>query len=195
MKRKERLARKGITEDEEQTNRAKYYIRNIDHPNFMNIPREQAYTKLLEEFATGEPIFRPSSKGINYINASFKIDDSPLPIIIDQIITEDPAGKDSRHITSLSTKLLIDNEEFEDLDEVIARYISALIGNIEDLKRYKYYFTPADATKNVDDFLIQEAKAYLIDKKQANPKTIPYTLSLSRKFPGKCMRFEGLIGD
>ena len=125
-----------------------YYTRNIDHDNFMNIPIKEAYDKLLADYASGEPIFRPSSKGINHLNASFKIDDAPVPIIIDEVIAEDPKGKDPKMTAALSSKLFIDNEEFEDLDEIIARYISALLGNVEDLKRYKYYAMGVEKVSN-----------------------------------------------
>ena len=178
MKKKEKMSRHGIVDEETNTRQVKYYTRNIDHANFLNIPRDEAYKKLLEEYAEGEPIFRPSSKGPNYLNASFKIDQSPIPIIIDQVITEDPSKKDPKKPTTLSKKLLIDNEEFEDLDEIIARYISALIGNIEDLKRYKYYFVPEGQedvdSEKTDKNLIYQGQQLIIDKKKAAPRTIPY---------------------
>ena len=136
----ERLIRRGLTTEVDGRQAVKYHFLTIDHPSFENITREKAYSKLTEEYATGEPIFRPSSKGPNHLNASFKIDDTPLPIIMDQLIAQDPSMKDKKNPLGLSEKLMIDQEEFEDLDEIIARYISPLMGNVEDLKRHKYYW-------------------------------------------------------
>ena len=84
---------------------------------------------------------------------------------MDQLIAQDPSMKDKKNPLGLSEKLMIDQEEFEDLDEIIARYISPLMGNVEDLKRHKYYWVWVGL-----DFFILFKKI----KHNQPPRSLPY---------------------
>ena len=67
---------------------------------------------------------------------------------------------------------------YEDLDEILARFVQPMAANARDLVSNKYY-EEADG----GDRSIIESKLKI--KKESNPKLIPYILSPSKQFPGK----------
>ena len=110
-------------------------------------------------------------------------------VVMDVLISEDPKFKNRRITGSVSKKLFIGGtqgaqDEYEDFDEIIARYVQCVIANTEEVKKYKHYCEPADQTKNDDRHLIAEIQELCRRKKLQTPGTIPYSLTLSRKHPG-----------
>ena len=51
----------------------------------------------------------------------------------------DVLEKDKINAFSLGQSLMIGNEEFEDLDEIIARHINPMASHARDLLTFKYY--------------------------------------------------------
>ena len=137
----------------------------IAHDSFMNISYGDAILKL-QSMDQGECIIRPSSKGSDFISATWKVHDN----IYSQITIHE---KNKINNYTLGEKLLINGEEFEDLDEVIARYVGPMASNARDLIEHKY-FRDIGGSRKEAEFLCKEAK-------RADAKKIPYFLSCCRK--------------
>ena len=72
----------------------------------------------------------------------------------------------------------IQDQEFEDFDEILARHISPMAAFAREIMAYKYY--------KPDDYESPEiCEAYLMAEQARNPKKIHYLFCASRKFPGK----------
>ena len=81
---------------------------------------------------------------------------------------------------SLGKSLWIDNEEFEDLDEIIARHINPMAAHARDILGFKYY-------RDTDGGSRDKAKSLLAEEKLAHPGKIHYFLSSAKDLPGKFM--------
>uniref|UniRef100_A0A674C8N9 SPT6 homolog, histone chaperone and transcription elongation factor n=1 Tax=Salmo trutta TaxID=8032 RepID=A0A674C8N9_SALTR len=145
------------TEDVKQEEEAKkkqqrttYIKRVIAHPSFHNINFMQA-EKMMESMDQGDVIIRPSSKGENHLTVTWKVADG-----IYQHIDVREEGKENAF--SLGHTLWINTEEFEDLDEITARYVQPMAAFARDL---------------------------LGHNKKEKPTFIPYYVSACRELPGK----------
>jgi transcription elongation factor SPT6 len=152
--------------------RQQYTKRVIVHPSFHNISYADA-VKLLKNMDQGEVIVRPSSKGTDHLTVTWKVSDDVF-----QHIDVREVGKENSF--TLGTSLFIGNEEFEDLDEIIARHINPLASNARDLIGYKYYRKELGGLRD-------KAEEMLKDEKSKNPNKIHYFLSASKSYPGKFM--------
>jgi len=77
---------------------------------------------------------------------------------------------------SLGQSLWIGEEEFEDLDEIIARYVNPMASYARDLLNYKY-FKAFENRQAVDEYLAKE--------KERSANKIHYIIYPSKEFPGK----------
>lgn len=108
----EKMEMKKKKEEHKQT----YTKRIIAHPQFKNIGYSQA-VQLLRDMDIGEAIIRPSSKGNNHLTVTWKISRGcyqHVDVIEERKMNEFSIGK----------RLIIDGEDFEDLDEILARYVA-----------------------------------------------------------------------
>lgn len=151
--------------------RRPYCKRVIVHPSFENIDFKTCEKKLQDK-EQGYAIIRPSSAGQNYLTVSWKVTDT-----INQHINIREEGKDNAF--SLGHQLFIDNEAYEDLDEILARYIQPMASFAKELLNYKYCLTLPDGV-NEDKFL--EEKIYI---EKSISTCFPYRFCPSRKMPGK----------
>ncbi|XP_055550196.1 transcription elongation factor SPT6 [Wyeomyia smithii] len=151
-------------------NRQQYIKRVIVHPSFHNISYAEALKKL-DQLDQGEVIVRPSSKGSDHLTASWKVTNE-----IYQHIDIREEGKEN--IFSLGQSLWIGNEEFEDLDEIIARYINPMASYVRDLLNYKYY-------KDTNGGMKDKAEEIIKEEKKKNPNKIHYVISIAKNYPGK----------
>lgn len=157
-------------EDRKKSQDRRTYIKRvIVHPSFHNIGYQQAET-MLAEMEQGEAIFRPSSKGENHLTLTWKVAEGVTQHV--DIVEE---GKDNAF--SLGHQLFINREAYEDLDEIIARYVSSMASYARDIINYKYY---KDGIYDNKD----ELEGLLIEEKKKHPSKISYFLSASREFPG-----------
>lgn len=99
-------------------------------------------------------------------------------ILVISVLLSPNKGPLSLYIYYCPTNYIIFSQEYEDLDEILARYIQPLASNARELISYKYY-----SEANGGDRLIME-KA-LKDEKSKNPRRIPYLFSASKQFPGR----------
>ncbi|XP_015605093.1 transcription elongation factor SPT6 isoform X2 [Cephus cinctus] len=159
---------------EEEAKKAKqrqtYVKRVIVHPSFHNISFAEA-EKLMQHMKQGEAIVRPSSKGADHLTVTWKITDD-----IYQHIDVREEGKENAF--SLGQSLWIGNEEFEDLDEIIARHVNPMAAYASELLDFKYYKPNIDGLKD-------KAEEILKDQKKENPGGIPYIISAAKSYPGK----------
>ncbi|XP_057817210.1 transcription elongation factor SPT6-like isoform X2 [Cryptomeria japonica] len=145
--------------------------RMIVHPRFLNISEDETI-KFLSDKDAGESIIRPSLKGPTHLMLTLKIFDG---VYAHKDIVE--GGKDHRDFASflrLGKTLSIGEETFEDLDEVIDRYVDPLISNLKAILDYRKFRRGTKA--EVDDALRKE--------KYENPTRIPYYISVSHEHPG-----------
>lgn len=151
--------------------RQTYIKRVIVHPSFHNISFKEA-ERLMDQMDQGEVIVRPSSKGSDHLTVTWKVTDG-----VYQHIDVREEGKENAF--SLGQSLWINNEEFEDLDEIIARYVNPMAAHARDLLSFKYYRD----TEGLKD----KAEEIIKEEKKKNASKIHYVLGASKSYPGKFM--------
>ncbi|XP_073971663.1 transcription elongation factor Spt6 isoform X2 [Rhodnius prolixus] len=147
-----------------------YIKRVIVHPAFHNISFVEA-EKLMANMEPGEVIVRPSSKGADHLTVTWKVAEN-----ICQHIDVREEGKENAF--SLGQSLWIGSEEFEDLDEIIARHINPMASYVRDIFAFKYY-------KDTEGGLRDKAEEILKEEKKKNPSKIHYIVSVAKNYPGK----------
>ncbi|EDV44490.1 uncharacterized protein Dana_GF20387 [Drosophila ananassae] len=154
--------------------RKTYARRVIAHPSFFNKSYAEVVA-MLAEADQGEVALRPSSKSKDHLTATWKVADD-----IFQHIDVREEGKENEY--SLGRSLWIGTEEFEDLDEIIARHITPMALAARELIQYKYYKpNTCPVNGNERDFM----EGILRDEKTRDPKKIHYFFTASRSMPGK----------
>lgn len=153
-----------------QKERTQYMKRVIVHPAFQNTSYAEAL-KIMATKEQGDVLIRPSSKGSDHLTVTWKVTDD-----IYQHIDVREEGKENAY--SLGRSLWIGSEEFEDLDEIIARHINPMSGLARDLLGYKYYRDTMGGMKD-------KAEEMLKEEKRENPNKIHYFVSASKNHPGQ----------
>ncbi|RWS30565.1 Transcription elongation factor SPT6-like protein, partial [Leptotrombidium deliense] len=157
-------------ETKKKQNRQTYIKRIIVHPSFHNIDYQKA-ERMLESMDQGEAIIRPSSKGTDHLTLTWKVTDG-----INQHVDILEQSKDNAF--SLGHQLYINNEAYEDLDEIIARYVHPMAAFARELINFRYYRSADGGKKEIIERVLTE-------EKKKNPSKIHYIISASREFPGK----------
>ncbi|KAK9170565.1 hypothetical protein Syun_002705 [Stephania yunnanensis] len=145
--------------------------RMIVHPRFQNITADEAM-EILSDKEAGESIIRPSSRGPSFLTLTLKVYDG---VYAHKDIVE--GGKDHKDITSLlrlGKTLKIGDDTFEDLDEVMDRYLDPLVGHLKAMLSYRKFRIGLKA--EVDDLLRTE--------KSDNPNRIVYCFGICHEHPG-----------
>ncbi|KAM4046625.1 transcription elongation factor SPT6 [Anomaloglossus baeobatrachus] len=150
--------------------RTTYIKRVIAHPSFHNINFKQA-EKMMETMDQGDVIIRPSSKGENHLTVTWKVSEG-----IYQHVDIREEGKENAF--SLGSTLWINTEEFEDLDEIIARFVQPMASFARDLINHKYYQDCNCGDK-------KKLEELLIKTKKEKPTFIPYFMCACKELPGK----------
>ncbi|ELV12097.1 Transcription elongation factor SPT6 [Tupaia chinensis] len=150
--------------------RTTYIKRVIAHPSFHNINFKQA-EKMMETMDQGDVIIRPSSKGENHLTVTWKVSDG-----IYQHVDVREEGKENAF--SLGATLWINSEEFEDLDEIVARYVQPMASFARDLLNHKYYQDCSGGDR-------KKLEELLIRTKKEKPTFIPYFICACKELPGK----------
>ncbi|XP_076921812.1 transcription elongation factor SPT6 homolog isoform X1 [Bidens hawaiensis] len=145
--------------------------RMIVHPSFQNITADEAM-EMLSDKEPGESVIRPSSRGPSYLTLTLKVYDG---VYAHKDIIE--GGKENMDITSMSRigkTLKIGDDVFEDLDEVMYRYVDPLVGQLKRMLTYRKFRDGGKA--EVDESLRKE--------KSENPSRIVYSFGISHEYPG-----------
>ncbi|XP_031382982.1 transcription elongation factor SPT6 homolog [Punica granatum] len=145
--------------------------RMIVHPRFQNITADEAI-EFLSDKDPGESVVRPSSRGPSFLTLTLKVCDG---VYAHKDIVE--GGKEHKDITSLlriGKTLKIGEDTFEDLDEVMDRYVDPLVGHLKAMLNYRKF---KKGTKAEVDELLRIEKA-------ENPMRIVYSFGISHEHPG-----------
>ncbi|KAH8293318.1 hypothetical protein KR018_001078 [Drosophila ironensis] len=171
----EELDNRKVTDAKAKAMKKKTYARRvIAHPSFFNKSYAEVVA-MLADADQGEVALRPSSKSKDHLTATWKVADD-----IFQHIDVREEGKENEY--SLGRSLWIGTDEFEDLDEIIARHITPMALAARELIIYKYY-KPNTSPPNVNERDFMEG--ILRDEKLRDPKKIHYFFTASRSMPGK----------
>lgn len=145
--------------------------RMIVHPRFQNITADEAM-EFLSDKDPGESIIRPSSRGPSFLTLTLKVYDG---VYAHKDIVE--GGKEHKDITSLlriGKTLKIGEDTFEDLDEVMDRYVDPLVTHLKAMLSYRKFRRGTKA--EVDEQLRIEKSEY--------PMRIVYCFGISHEHPG-----------
>ncbi|XP_021745917.1 transcription elongation factor SPT6 homolog [Chenopodium quinoa] len=145
--------------------------RMIVHPRFQNITADDAM-ELLADKDPGESVIRPSSRGPSYLTLTLKVYDG---VFAHKDIIE--GGKDHKGISSLlriGKTLKIGEDTFEDLDEVMDRYVDPLVTHLKAMLNYRKFRKGTKA--EVDELLRIEKSEF--------PSRIVYSFGISHEHPG-----------
>jgi transcription elongation factor SPT6 len=126
----------------EEKEKRKIFNRAIVHPRFKNIDRDSVEELLRPDTVpVGQFFFRPSSMSYNQLKISWKFWND-LFVHID--ITE--LEKPNNNNWSLGKKLKIEEDIYEDLDDIIANFVDNLnlyLNSVRDHRRFKVFqFSP-----------------------------------------------------
>ncbi|XP_073017502.1 transcription elongation factor SPT6 homolog isoform X1 [Primulina eburnea] len=145
--------------------------RMIVHPRFQNITADEA-VEFLSNKDPGESVIRPNVRGPSHLTLTLKICNG---VYANKDIVE--GGKEHKDITSLlriGKTLKIGEDTFEDLDEVMDRYVDPLVAHLKAMLNYRKF---RRGTKyEVDELLRIE--------KSENPIRIVYCFGISYEHPG-----------
>ena len=144
----------------------KYQQRNINYEKFRNISYSDC-CNILRNKDIGECIFRPSSIGINNLTLSYKF---YKQIICHQDIIE----KDKNPGDAIGRKLIVGNETYSSLDEIVKRYVAPCAQLIKESiknRKFKHFDTKADF------------ETFLREEKKAQPNIINYNYTVLKDFP------------
>jgi transcription elongation factor SPT6 len=140
---------------------SRYTPRRINHPKFKNISMNAAIDYLSER-DVGDFVIRPSSKGMDNLNITWKLSSEN---IVHLDVREGPKGQND----IISKTLRLDREVYDSLDEIIERYIKLcnnLVAQIRDHKKFM-------------DEPLENVREALVLEKKSDPSLIPYYVSFT----------------
>lgn len=86
--------------------------------------------------------------------------------------------EDKPNAFSLGRSLRIEEEVYEDFDEILARFVQPMAANARDIMSSKCYREANGGER-------RDLEQLLAEEKQKNPKRIPYFFSASKQSPGR----------
>ncbi|KIJ69294.1 hypothetical protein HYDPIDRAFT_172723 [Hydnomerulius pinastri MD-312] len=137
--------------------------RVIKHPNFHNFNASQA-ENYLDKQQRGDVVIRPSSKGVDHLAVTWKVDDK-LYQHID--VTEINTGQGAILVVD-------DKHQYADLDELIVNHVQATARKVEELMAHEKF------KQGSEDELHLSLKNFVA----ANPAKSIYGFTLNRRRPG-----------
>lgn len=153
------------TNDRTNKKQSRYIPRRINHPKFKNMSLLAAQ-EYLSERDIGDFVIRPSSKGTDHLNITWKLASEKIVHLDIKEGIKGPNDMISKHLT-------LDKDIYESLDEIIERYIKPCNEFVLQIKQHKKFM----------DEDIEYVKQTLIDEKKNEPTLIPYYISFSVQIP------------
>ncbi|CAI4228912.1 unnamed protein product [Auanema sp. JU1783] len=145
----------------------KWVKRVIQHPNFYNITFADA-ERLLSKMEQGDVVIRPSSKGTDRLTITWKVAEGVLQNI-------DVFEEEKEQPFTLGKKLYIDTrerrEEFEDLNEILARWIQPMAANAREIIQHKCFID------NIYGDNMDAIVKHLNEEKRKAPSRFPYAFT------------------
>lgn len=170
--------------------RRPYIPRPIQHPDFQNATREEA-RKLLIPQRPGDVIIRPSSSGPARLTFTYKLAGAPVPE--ENVESVGDGGMVCFHLgveelekptpLALGDRLMIGDREFEDLDEIISRFIQPIVRQVYPLTQHEKFCSGGP----------QASEKWLAEQRARMPKRIHYCFSLDEVH--SCVVFSYLPGS
>jgi len=151
---------------ENKTQQNKYQPRTINNPNFKNLTYKNSLD-FLRNKEIGAFVFRPSSKGINYLTLTWKFFEDTYSHI--EIIEEDKQPG-----MQIGKKLRIGNEEYGSLSEITDRYLKPcemLIKDALNSRKFRRFES------------VEEFERKLKEEKNINKSYTPYLFTILSEFP------------
>ncbi|GMT19975.1 hypothetical protein PFISCL1PPCAC_11272, partial [Pristionchus fissidentatus] len=159
-------------EKKKQAAANQFVKRVISHPNFHNVAYKDA-ERMLSKLEQGDAIIRPSSKSANNLTVTWKVADGIYCHV-------DVVEQEKLNQFTLGKKLIIGNgDEFEDLEEILSRYIQPMASYCREALNHRY------ALENVQSEKKEDIDVHLHQQKRETPSKIPYCFTPSALFPGK----------
>ncbi|CDW91618.1 transcription elongation factor spt6 [Stylonychia lemnae] len=152
--------------DKKAHQQGRFVPRRIAHPSFKNVPSAKAIMELQDK-EIGEFLFRPSSLGENNITLTWKFYTGNI-VHINIVEHEKPVG------ASIGSKLSINDEVFENLQEIIERYIMPCNRHVREACNNSK-FKACDSQ--------EELERILRDEKSADQSRIPYRITILPNYP------------
>jgi transcription elongation factor SPT6 len=153
---------------EKKSESNKYIMRNIQYNHFKNINLKTSLD-LLRQKDIGTFVYRPSSKGENYLNLSWKFYHETYMHV--EIVEEDKvAGK------SIGNRLRINNEYYRSLNEITERYLKPCEMIVKDVIENRKFIR----CENSEDFQMKILK----EEKASNRNYFIYYFTIIPEFPG-----------
>ncbi|ETV91485.1 hypothetical protein H310_14007 [Aphanomyces invadans] len=140
--------------------------RQIAHPVFKNVSLKGCMT-LMKDMLPGDVMLRPASKGSDHLSLTWKIDSNVYRHFDVHELDKPTEGR-------LGAKLVVKNETYDSIDELIARLIDPMNAYIEEIREHKNYMT--GDVRAIGDRLVK--------LKEANPQSVPWALHLYYRYPG-----------
>jgi len=175
--------------------------RPIRHPFFKNIDYHET-VNYMKDKESGAFVFRPSSQGVGYISVTIKLAHKPNPILMNEQIREADKMRASG-FTSLSLgkelvlKKIGEDDKFEDLDEIIGRFVEPIWFRFKEAKKFKKFVRGNE--EEVGKQLSRDARkkattciAVSLDEKYPGFLRLSYVFSTSKSFNSKHERIEVL---
>ncbi|XP_058740461.1 transcription elongation factor SPT6 homolog isoform X1 [Vicia villosa] len=159
------------TQKEKESAEKYFKPRMIVHPRFRNITDEEAI-EFLSNKEPGESIFHPHSRCPSYLNLTLKIHDGVYAH--KKIVEGRKKLEDIKNSLQTGKTFKIGDDIFEDLDEVMDRYVDPLVTHLKTMLNHRKFRT--GMTTEVDKLLRFE--------KAENPMRIAYGFGVSLKHPG-----------
>ncbi len=144
----------------------RFVMRRIAHEKFKNISSRRALAEL-QDSEVGDYVFRPSTRSENSITLTWKFFKKHF-VHIDIIEQEKPQG------AAIGKRLLISNDSFENLREIIERYIIPCNRLVREVTSH---------TKFLDAESFEELEERVKEEKKEQPSRIPYRFSILPMYP------------
>jgi transcription elongation factor SPT6 len=167
--------------------------RVIAHPQFHNIGYQECIN-MLKDMEIGDSVIRPSSKGIDHLTLTWKVYKDIYQHV--DIIEEKKMNQ-----FSIGKRLIIEGEEYEDLDEILARYVHPIGNYTRECINYKYFRADLDSTKPdlIENVLLTEQKnapskipyAFICDRINAGRFVLSYVIKTKVRHEGIKITPEG----
>lgn len=143
--------------------------RVIYHSAFKNYTFAEAEEELRGKSA-GEFLFRPSSKGTNYIAITWAFQENWFKHIDVEEMDKRPGDQ------GLGKKLIIDHvkDPFTDLNDIVANFIGPMNDFVSEMVGHKWFYN--------GDF--NDVKPKLAERSANEPGSIPYYICFDKRYPG-----------
>ena len=152
--------------------RRPFIARSIIHPLFRNCTRDEAIAQLTS-LPVGECVIRPSSQGTDRLVVTWKVSDDMYGHVE---VKESAKGANP---LELGSELRIGQQQFEDVDEIIARFITPMCRHAQRMLEHKNFRLGDSA----------EIESILRVEKEQYPQKIPYAVSFSADEKGSFRSF------